>query len=220
MRVLIVDDDESIRAGWSESLANDLVKAVFVPGLSEAKAELDRNGAFDAIVLDVSWPAALGLRFLRDLRTEGRQTPVIVTSTDESINERVRALELGADDCVTKPFEMRELLARLRAVLRRNLRTESLSVGEFEVDVLRRRVAIRGGDLELSPREFDLLWLLLQAGGRAVSRDELHRRWTTNGDRIGSNVVVVHVSRLRRKLASRGDSRIETVRGEGYRLLA
>jgi DNA-binding response OmpR family regulator len=219
LRILFVDEDPAFRRDASEAMCELEVDHVFADTLLSAHEEMTRkgNGKFDAMVIDIGRPAAKGLDFLRQLRAAGVQVPLIFSSRSESSDERVRGLELGADDYIVKPFEWRELLARLRAVVRRQLRALKVRVGDFEVNLAQRDVEIAGERLDLSAREFDLLWILLEAGGRIVSITELRKRLWDDGTHR-SNVVAVHVSHLRRKLARTGRTNIESVRGEGYRL--
>ena len=220
MRVLIVDDDAAFRRYSSLALQEAGVEEMAVPTALDARQALASAGdrPFDAILLDIELPGTKGFEFPRELRAEGNQIPVIFSTVHETLEERVKGLELGADDYLVKPFEFEELVARLRAVRRRGLRTKRLKVGNLDIDLEARRVERGGRPLFLSPREFDLLWVLIQAGGRVVSRPELLERvW--GGVVYGqSNVVEVHASRLRRKLTNVGKPQIETVRGSGYRL--
>jgi DNA-binding response OmpR family regulator len=220
VRVLIVDDDAAFRRYSSLALQEAGFEEVAVPTAIDARDALAAAAEkpFDAILLDIELPGTKGFEFLRELRAEGNQIPVIFSTVHESVEERVKGLELGADDYLVKPFEFEELVARLRAVRRRGLRTKRIKVGTLDVDVEARRVERGGRPLFLSPREFELLWVLVQAGGRVVSRQELLERvW--GGVVYGqSNVVEVHASRLRRKLGAVGSPRVETVRGSGYRL--
>ena len=214
-----MDEDPAFCRDASAAMRELEVDHEFADTLLSAHQEMTRkdNGKFDAMVIDIGRPAAKGLDFLRQLRAAGVQVPLIFSSRSESSEERVRGLELGADDYIVKPFEWRDLLARLRAVVRRQLRALKVRVGDFEVNLAQRDVEVAGERLDLSAREFDLLWILLEAGGRIVSIAELRKRLWDDGEQR-SNVVAVHVSHLRRKLASTGRANIESVRGEGYRL--
>jgi two-component system OmpR family response regulator len=220
VRILIVDSDPAFRRDASVAFDESQVEHVCVDGWVPAHEELARrgNGKFDAMVVEIGRPSANGLEFLRMIRANGVLVPVIFSARRESSDDRVKGLELGADDYIVKPFEGRELLARLRAVIRRQLRAPKVRIGEFEVDLAVRRVEIAGKPLRLSAREFDLFWVLLEAGGRAVSHAELRNRLWSDGPNHSSNVVAVHASHLRKKLARTGVANIESVRGEGYRL--
>ena len=175
---------------------------------------------FDLVLLDQELPGMKGSEFLAWLRRSGILTPVVLVSVREGVSEKIRALDLGADDYVVKPFEFEELVARLRAVLRRNRTTEARRAGNIELDPVLRRATRAGRPMNLTAREFDVLWLLLQAQGRVVSRSEFLRRiWDIDFD-PETNSLQVHVSRLRRKLSPEGGTSIETVRGEGYRVVS
>src|SRR5262245_25964130 len=155
-----------------------------------------------------------GSELLANLRKNGILIPVVLISVREGVSEKVNALDLGADDYVVKPFEFEELAARLRAVLRRNHDTKTLRVADLELDPISRRATRGGKSMNLTAREFDVLWMLIQAQGRAVSREEFLRRiWDIDFD-PETNSLQVHISRLRRKLSPEG-ARIETVRGGG-----
>lgn len=222
IRVLTVDDDPRIR-----SLLADLLEAASmdteVGTASSGEEALDalEDGAYDAVLLDVDMPGMDGFQVLRRLRERGQETPVILLTGIKDQESVVRGLEQGADDYVTKPFDARELVARLQAVTRR----ASMAAGrtlrflDVEVDVVGRRVQRRGHRLSLTPTEFDLLVALLRAEGRTLSRTELLRTvWEMDFD-PGTNLLDVHLSRLRSKLeAAGGDRIVHTVRGEGFRI--
>jgi DNA-binding response OmpR family regulator len=220
LRVLIVDDDAAFRRWSSLALSEAGVEDVAVPTVTEAREALEKakDRPFDVILLDVELPGTKGFEFLEQLRAEGNQIPVVFSTVHETLEERVHGLDLGADDYLVKPVEFSELVARLRAVLRRSLRTRKMKLGDFVLDLDARRVEREGRPIFLSPREFDLLWVLIQARGRPVSREELLRRMWGGIVYGQSNVVEVHVSRLRRKLERAGGPTIETVHGSGYRV--
>ncbi len=219
MKVLVVEDDPKIRSfihrglkeqGFTIELCGDGDE-----GLRHAVA-----GSHDAIVLDIMLPGRDGLSLLRELRERKNAVPVILLTARSSLAERVEGLDLGADDYLTKPFYMEELIARLHAVARRSS-GEPLSVLRVEdlvVDLISREVR-RGEDgLELTAREFNLLQLLMRSPGRVLTRTQiLEHVWGYDFD-PQTNVVDVYVRRVRRKI-DRGDSpsMIETVRGVGYR---
>jgi two-component system copper resistance phosphate regulon response regulator CusR len=220
VKVLIIDDDPSFRRLASLALEEARIEHAAVPTASEATRVLREEGPFDLILLDQELPGMKGAEFLAQIRAKGVMTPVVLVSVREGVDEKVRALELGADDYVVKPFVFDELVARLRAILRRMPKSELLRVGNVELEPLRRRAKKCGRPLALTTREFEVLLLLAQAGGRAISRKEfLHRIWEVDFD-PESNSLQVHVSRLRQKLGANGGVRIETVRGQGYRLVA
>jgi len=173
-----------------------------------------------AVVLDVALPGMDGLEVLRRLRAAGDWTPVLlVTARDEEI-DRLLGLELGADDYLTKPFSPRELVARVRAVLRRSqgggaAATAALSLGPVELDAARRRTAVQGRPVELTATEFDLLAFLLRRPGQVFSREQLLSSVWGYAAAAGTRTVDVHVAQLRAKLGPGADV-IRTVRGVGY----
>ncbi len=173
---------------------------------------------FDLILVDVRIPGGSGWDLLAAMRRKGDDTPVIFITASDGVEERVRGLRLGADDYLAKPFAMRELVARVAAVLRRRASMPVLHFGELRIDLGRRTIKIGANRIDLSPREFDLLRSLAEARGRVVSRAELLRDvWGTEFD-PGTSMVEVVVARLRRKLDRSGRRMIQTLVGEGYRL--
>lgn len=222
MRVLLVEDDAGIvafvRQGLSEAGFSVEVAADGAEGLAAA-----RVAGFEAIILDGMLPVIDGLDVLAELRRLGVRTPVLLLTARATVDDRVAGLEAGADDYLTKPFAFAELLARLRALLRRPpLQADQvLRVADVELDPLRRIVRRGGVLIELSPREFALLAYLMRHAGQALTRTQIAEQiWSLDfaGD---SNVVDVYIGYLRRKL-DRGaaPSLIQTVRGVGYRLSA
>lgn len=220
MRVLIVDDDPKFRATIHRGLDENGITCHEAGSVDEAEAAFENGLAPDLVLLDVMMPDRAGWELLDTLRGAGREVPVIFLTARHEVEERVRGLELGADDYVIKPFAFSELLARMQAVLRRRNTLPVLEVGDLRLD-LAGRVAERGGKrIEMSAREFDFLRTLTENPGVTFTRKELLSRvWGIEFD-PGTNVVDVLVARLRRKLMPTGGPLIETVVGEGYRLLA
>ena len=220
MRVLLVEDDAGIVAFVRQGLteAGFTVDAV-VDGLEGLAAA--RVATYDAIILDGMLPGLDGLAVLVELRRLGMRTPVLLLTARAAVEDRVAGLETGADDYLTKPFAFTELLARLRALLRRPpLQADQvLRVGDLELDPLRRSVRRGGSPVDLSPREFALLACLMRHAGQALTRTQIAEQiWSLDyaGD---TNVVDVYIGYLRRKLGlAHGGPRIQTVRGVGYRL--
>jgi DNA-binding response OmpR family regulator len=221
VNVLLVDDDPAFRHLASMALNEAAIEHQAVATAHEAMRALaqGKHKSFDLVLLDQELPGMKGSELLATLRKSGILTPVVLISVRNGVTEKIKALDLGADDYVVKPFEFEELVARLRAVLRRNHSTEVLRAGNIELDPIARRASRGGKPMNLTAREFDVLWLLVQAQGRAVSRAEfLHRVWDLDFD-PETNSLQVHISRLRRKLRPDGAASIETVRGEGYRVV-
>jgi DNA-binding response OmpR family regulator len=192
-------------------LANDGEQAAKV--LSE-----HRPGYFGLVLLDISMPGTNGWEMLTALREAGDEVPVIFVSGLDSPEVRVRGLRLGADDFVVKPFSFDELLARMEAVLRRRRSLAPLCIGELTLDLRRRKAERAGKPVELSPREFDLLLALATIPGTTLTRAQLlFDVWDMRID-PGTNLLDVHLGRLRKKLDRHGRPAIQTVRGGGYRL--
>lgn len=219
MRLLIVDDDPKLRNYVCAGLEQSGIEGVPAPDGQSALAILEGDSrGFDLILLDVMMPEVTGWDLLADLRERGRETPVIFVTARDSVEERVRGLRLGADDYVIKPFAFQELIARIEVVIRRRKELPPIEVGDLKLDLARRQARRADKAIDLSPREFDLLLALVRAEGRTLSRMELLRDvWDIAGE-PATNLVDVHIGRLRRKLDAHGPSLIHTVRGEGYRL--
>ena len=223
--ILLVEDEESITTPLAAALERDGFRAEVVRTAAEA-IERGRQLAPDLVLLDLGLPDGSGFDVCRELRATS-QVPIIILSARGEETDRVVGLELGADDYVVKPFSAREVIARIRAVLRRAGTPETpaggpVELGELRVDAARRAVTLAGEPLELSRKEFDLLALLVREAGNVVSRERLiDEVWDVNW--FGSTKTLdVHVSGLRRKL---GDSPatprfLHTVRGVGFRFAA
>jgi two-component system OmpR family response regulator/two-component system copper resistance phosphate regulon response regulator CusR len=183
--------------------------------------ELASGQQFDAIILDLMLPGRPGLDVLRELRGQGIQTPVIALTALGAVEERVRGLNAGADDYIVKPFALAELMARLEAVCRRTIARPPLvmQAGQLTLDLATRRVTRDGKEVELTPTEFSMLELLMRFAGHTVTRRMLSEHlWETDWEGA-TNVIEVHVNRLRGKLDKGYDeSVIQTVRGRGYAL--
>ncbi|MGO4222289.1 response regulator [Lysobacter sp. TAF61] len=217
MRILLVDDNADLanmivgrlrREGHALDWQSD--------GLSAARVL--RYQRFDLVVLDVGLPRLSGLELLGRLRERGDGTPVLVLTASAAIEARVNALDLGADDFLCKPFDLREFDARCRALLRRSRgrASEVLRIGGLDIDNAARRVTIDGQDIKLPNREYRLLEILLGRVGRVVSKGEIGNGLFGFDDEAGPNAIELYVGRLRRKLAA-APLRIVTVRGVGYR---
>jgi two-component system copper resistance phosphate regulon response regulator CusR len=220
-RVMLVDDDPAFRRLCGMALESEGIEHIAVATSQEALAALDGSdgNSFDLILLDMELPGMKGWELLKLLRDRGRQVPVVLVSVLDNVQEKVRALDLGADDYIVKPCVFDELLLRLQAVLRRIRGRSTLHVGNLEIDPLLRRVRQDGRAVDLTPREFELLLLLVSEKGRVVSNAEFMSRVGHTESRPGSNFMQVHVSRLKRKLWGLQGARIETVAGHGYRLV-
>ncbi len=195
------------------------VEHTAVASANEALQALENPATpFDLVLLDQELPGMKGSELLALLRRRGDDIPVVLVTVRDAVSDKVNALDLGADDYVVKPFQFDELVARLRAVIRRSRSSEPTRLGELEIDPVLRRVTRDGRPIDLTPREFEILWVLLQAQGRTVTREEFLRRVWSLDFEPGTNSIQVHVSRLRRKLRRASGFHIETVRSRGYRL--
>ena len=218
-RLLLVDDDEKLRSVLTEYLQQNGFEVEEAKDGSVALGKLER-GAFDVILLDVMMPGDDGLTVLGKLRRT-RNIPVIMLTAKGDETDRVVGLELGADDYVAKPFSPRELLARVRAVLRRSsaaTETEIIRAGELVLDLGARTAEDSGQLLDLTGLEFDLLTALVRRAGRVVPRDRLLAEAGRSDTLVGERTVDVHVSHIRSKLGDdpKNPLRIKTVRGVGY----
>jgi two-component system copper resistance phosphate regulon response regulator CusR len=219
VKILIVEDEpktgDYLRQGLREAgFSVDLV-ANGVDGLHHAL-----EGAHDLVILDVMLPGLDGWQVLQGLRRQGRQMPVLFLTARDQVEDRVKGLELGADDYLVKPFSFAELLARVRTILRRGrTSTESttLQVADLELDLLRRRVSRAGRRIDLTAKEFGLLELLMRRQGEVLPRSLIASQvWDMNFD-SDTNVIEVAVRRLRAKVDDGFDAKlIQTVRGMGY----
>jgi two-component system copper resistance phosphate regulon response regulator CusR len=222
MRVLIVEDEVKTAAYLAKGLRENGFVADIAhdgrDGLHKAQSE-----TFDIVILDVSLPARDGWSVLQELRSAGNTLPVLLLTARDSVSDRVRGLELGADDYLVKPFAFSELLARIRTVLRRGGSRPSnlLSIADLELDVTRHKVQRGGVKIDLSPKEFGLLSFLMRRAGDALSRTLIAEQvWDMNFD-SETNVVDVHIRRLRIKVDDPFERKlIHTVRGVGYVLEA
>jgi DNA-binding response OmpR family regulator len=217
MKVLLVEDDRKLQRFLMRALEEEgyVVDACRTgdDAIQQATAI-----AYELIVLDWMLPEKDGLSVCRELRRLGSRTPIVMLTARGEVGERVTALDAGADDYVTKPFHLDELLARIRALLRRGSSLpEVVRVGPISLDFRAHVAHVDGTKLDLTAREFSLLAMLARNAGRVVTRSEiLSHVWQLTRD-PGSNVIEVNIRNLRDKLGAAAD-RLETVRGQGYRL--
>jgi two-component system OmpR family response regulator len=216
LRILLAEDDPVLADGLSRSLRNAGYAVDVVDCGATADSALTAQ-AFDLLILDLGLPRMSGLDVLRRLRARSGSTPVLILTAADSIEERVRGLDLGADDFMAKPFALSELEARVRALTRRaNGATQNLlRHGALTLDQAGRVASIDGQPLDLSAREIGLLETLLQRTGRLVSKDQLVDHLCEWGEEVSNNAIEVYIHRLRKKLEP-GGIRIVTVRGLGY----
>jgi DNA-binding response OmpR family regulator len=220
MKILVIEDDRKV-AGFIEQGLREEGYAVDIAPDGDEGTMLAHVYDYDVIILDVMMPKKSGLMVATELRREGRGTPILMLTARDTTEDVVRGLNAGADDYLTKPFKFDELLARVRALVRRGgaTRTELLTYGPIELDRLKHKVLVSGKPLDLSPKEFHLLEHFLLRPEQVVRRTELLEKvWDMHFD-PESNVVDVHVGNLRRKLRRLAEAElIHTVRGVGFRL--
>lgn len=216
MRILIAEDDQVLADGLLRSLRNSGYAVDQVSSGSEADAALSAH-EFDLVILDLGLPKMHGLEVLKRLRGRGAAVPVLILTAADSVEERVKGLDLGADDYMAKPFSLQELEARVRALTRRGLGAASSVIkhGPLTFDQTGRVAYINDQMVELSARELSLLEVLLQRSGRLVSKDQLVERLCEWGEEVSNNAIEVYIHRLRKKI-EQGPIRIATVRGLGY----
>jgi two-component system copper resistance phosphate regulon response regulator CusR len=219
-RVLIVEDQKRLQGSLRKGLEEEGYQVVAALS-GEEGYYLATTQAVDAVVLDIMLPGRDGLEVLKDLRSHGFMKPVLLLTSRDAVADRVTGLDAGADDYLVKPFAFAELVARLRAVLRRNLadRELVLCADNLELDLLARRVVRDGVELDLTKREFDLLEFLLRHKNTTVTRDMLGREVWKEPDGMWTNVIEVCINALRKKIERPGQHQlIQTVRGVGYAL--
>jgi DNA-binding response OmpR family regulator len=218
MRILVVEDERRVGAFVEKALAELSYTTRLVRTVAAAKDAL-AEGPFDVVVLDLGLPDGDGLDLLREWRQSGFTEPVIILSARDAVQDRIRGLNLGADDYLPKPFSVDELLARVRSVLRRQsgAKTTVLTHGPVRLDLLSRVATLNGSPVELTSREFALLELFLQNPGRVLTRTLIGEKiWESCYD-LETNLIDVYVRRLRQKFeTASGKPFIRTVRGTGY----
>jgi len=214
MRLLLVEDDSMIGAAAQQGLRGEGHTVDWVRDGREADAAV-RGAEYDLVLLDLGLPHRDGLSLLRGWRQKGRGLPVLIVTARDAVTDRIAGLDAGADDYLVKPFDLDELSARIRAVMRRKAgRAESLlKVGGLEIDAAARRVTWKEKEVSLSAREYALLEALANRPGAFLTRAQLEERLYGWDDEIASNAVEVHIHALRRKL---DPTLIRTVRGLGY----
>ena len=214
MRILLIEDDPMIGKSLREALQDAGMSVDWTRSGEDGETALS-VGAYAVVLLDIGLPGKNGIEVLRAARKAGDKTPLILITARDELDDRVAGLDLGADDYITKPFEMRELMARLRAVLRRSggAAISTLSNGEIELDIDTHEVRYRGKSLVLSAREFGLMRALLDRPGTILSRAQLEEKLYGWGEEVESNAVDVLIHYLRRRFDR---DIIRNVRGAGW----
>jgi len=216
MRVLIVEDDPLLGDAVRLALGNAGFAADLV-GTAEAARSALQAEPFDLAIVDIGLPRENGLRLVQGLRGRGKTIPVLMLTARDGLSDRVTALDLGADDYMTKPFEVPELVARCRALIRRAhaVASSRVTLGELEIDIVHKRVVVEGRALDLTQREWAIFECLVLNAGRLVSKDKLLASISDWSEELTANAVEQYVSRLRGKLGAA--AQIRAIRGMGYR---
>lgn len=224
MRIFTVEDDPIIQEGLRIALEQEGWEIVSASCIAEAREKLTAERDLDLCILDVMLPDGTGYDICGELRKQGNTPIIFLTACDDEVHT-VLALEQGADDYIAKPFRMRELVARIRAVLRRTGRRsgpdDTVRLGENEVNIRTGKVFRGGSEILLTAMEYKLLLIFINNRGNILSRQQLlHNIWDVAGDFVTDNTLTVYVKRLREKLETgNGEEIIQTVRGLGYRML-
>jgi two-component system OmpR family response regulator len=216
MRILVVEDDTVLADALTHTL-RDLGYAVdcLMTGSEADRALADEQ--YDLVVLDIELPVLDGLEVLRRMRRRKAKVPVLMLTARDSVHDRIHGLDIGADDYLTKPFEIGELVARIRALMRRaqGIVDSEITVGRLALDVKGRRAFVDGAPLALSARELAVLEVLAVRAGRVVSKDAVMRSLYQWDEDVGTNAIEIYVHRIRKKLQDSGVT-IRTIRGLGY----
>lgn len=222
MRILLVEDDGSIGGNLKELISREGFSVDWAENKTEAMEKIF-SGDYDLFIFDWMLPDGSGVELCHEVREERIDTPVLILTARGQVDDKVEGLESGADDFLTKPFEIRELMARIRALLRRKKEfvTQVVEVAELIADLGKRLVSREGKTIELTPKEYGILEYLLRHRERAVGREELLSHvWDENAEQF-SNTVEVHIRKLRAKIDDGFSTKIiETVKGKGYRIWA
>jgi DNA-binding response OmpR family regulator len=216
MRILLVEDDQPLGRGLKKGLEQS---GFAVDWVQDGQAGLLEGSQtqYGAIVLDLGLPRMAGMEVLDALRARGVPTPVLILTAHDHLDARIHGLDLGADDYMVKPIDIRELAARLRAAIRRGqgMAQPAFHVGQLTIDPAKREAAWDGLGIDLTPREFDVLYVLALGNGRVLTRGQIEQQMTSWGQTIESNAVEVHIHHLRKKMP---DLPLKTIRGVGYQL--
>ncbi len=214
MRLLLVEDDLMLGKAIKNALESEYNVVDWVMDFTSCDAAL-KTTTFEAILLDINLPDKSGLEILKNLRFKKNSTPVLIITARDSVSQKVEGLDLGADDYLAKPFDLDELFARIRSVVRRGkgVATPLLTHSNIELNSIAHTVTQNGNRVELSPKEFAILKLLLENLGKVISRNHLENLLYSWDDSVESNAIEVHIHHLRKKL---GSSLVKTIRGAGY----
>jgi len=216
MQILLVEDDQPLARGLQQALGQQGYVVNHV-GTGEAALHVIEFDRPDVVILDIGLPDIDGITVLEKATAKDKELPVLMLTARDGVDDKVAGLDSGADDYLVKPFEMTELLARLRVLERRISSTKSndITIGNVCLDTVAQTVTVDGQDIDLARREYMLLKSLMENAGRVQTRSALETRLYTWGEEVSSNAVEVHIHRLRKKL---GNEFIRTIRGVGYKI--
>jgi two-component system response regulator QseB len=216
VRILLVEDDVQLGESVEAALRLEQYAVDWLRNGEPVRSTVSAT-PYDLMILDLGLPGVPGMQVLRQLRADRHDLPVLVLTARQTLEDKVDGLDSGADDYLTKPFEIEELFARVRMLLRRSgeRRSQQLTAAGISLDPVSRLVRFEEQDLDLTAREFAILEILLRNSGRFVSRPRLEEGIYSWGEEVGSNTVEVYISRLRKRF---GSAAIETMRGVGYRI--
>ena len=214
MRILLVEDDELLGDAVQTGLRQDKYTVDWVQDGNSASLAL-KNETFDLVVLDLGLPRRSGIEVLKELRSDDNSTPVLILTARDTVADRVQGLDSGADDYLTKPFDMDELVARIRALLRRSSGRANplLTHGNISLNPAGHQVTLNNTVIDLSGREFAILQVLLEFSGKVMSKSRLEEALYGWSSEVESNTIEVYIHHLRKKL---GSDLIRTIRGVGY----
>ncbi len=218
MNILLIEDDAVVSDGLIHTLGKDGFKVI--PALTGTYAlHLLLAQDFDLIVLDLCLPDMDGLTLLRELRRQKIKLPILILTARDGINDRIRGIEQGADDYMTKPFELKELEARIHALIRRCYGgfQDDIKIGNLSLSTLDNQIRASGEPLMLTPREYAVLEILMMQAGKVVCKDRLAHRLSVEGDAVADNAIEVYIHRVRKRIEPLG-LLIKTLRGLGYML--
>lgn len=221
MRILIVEDEEAIAKVLKKSLEREAYAVDYLMDGEKALRRLEMNARdYDLVILDLMLPGMSGLDICRNLRDQKISIPILVLTARNDLNDKVAALELGADDYLTKPFSIQELIARIKAILRRPNETAmtQLQVGNLVLDGNTHQVTFRGQPIDLTVKEFTLLEYLMRNPNQVISRHQIIDHLWGYDFMSASNIVDVHIKNLRKKIGNRQHRLLETIRGLGYKI--
>lgn len=214
MRILLVEDDIMLGKAIKTALENENNVVDLMVDADSCEAAL-KTTTFEIILLDINLPDKSGLEILKNLRLQKNSTPVLILTARSAVSQKIEGLDLGADDYLTKPFDLEELFARIRSLVRRSkgIAVSTLTCGSVEMDSASHLVTNNKVKVELSPKEFSILKLLMENAGKVVSKARLEELLYSWDDTVESNTIEVHIHHLRKKLSQ---DLIKTIRGVGY----